>query len=179
LEKVTWASSCEPGSVARSIVWSRPDASGTSCQVPVSVAGKSPIDRSSISSPNSLLFSRWARLNSFWHQSDASHARDTRNNTASHRNAAWLSDRSQRSPAAMPRSGSVSRKTSSQPCASSQSRSATALSLFLLEWLKNIRDITTFWRSSFGLTTGRYTASAAFAGAYRRACRRSAALRLP
>jgi hypothetical protein len=51
---------------------------------------------SSISKPNNRLLSRCARLNSFKHQSDASHARDTRNNTASQRSAAWFSERSHR-----------------------------------------------------------------------------------
>ena len=49
-----------------------------------------------------------------------------RNSTASHRRAASLSARSQRSPAAMPRSGSRSRDRSFQPSPTSQSRSAMA-----------------------------------------------------
>jgi hypothetical protein len=59
--------------------------------------------------PNSRLFSRCARLNSLMHQSEASHARDTMNRTASQRYAASLRARSQRSPAAIPRVRSTSR----------------------------------------------------------------------
>jgi hypothetical protein len=63
-----------------------------------------------------------------------------RDMTASHRSAASLRACSKSSPSLMPRSGSRSRKTSSQPSASSQSRSARASALFALEWLKKMRD---------------------------------------
>ena len=53
--------------------------------------------------------------------------------TASQRRAASLRARSQRSPAAKPRSGSRSRNRSFQPSATSQSRSAMACALSVLE----------------------------------------------
>jgi hypothetical protein len=89
--------------------------------------------------PNSRLLSRRAWLNSRRHQRESSQARETRNSTAWQREAASFSARSQRSPALMPRSGSRSRKTSSQPSAASQSRIATASVSFALEWLMNRR----------------------------------------
>jgi hypothetical protein len=76
------------------------------------------------------------------HQPDAIHAFDTRNSTDSQRFAASFSARSHRSPAAMPRIGSRSRKISSfQPSRPSQSYKATAWALFWLEWLRKMRDM--------------------------------------
>jgi hypothetical protein len=75
------------------------------------------------------------------HQLDASHSLETSATTTLQRQAAFCSASFQRCPAAMPRSGSRSRKTSSQPFLASQSRTSTALSLFQLEWLMKRRDI--------------------------------------
>jgi len=90
--------------------------------------------------PNNRLLTRRARLNSFLHHAEPSHALLIRNSTASHRCAASLSARSQRSPAAIPRSGSRSRNRSSQPSPTSQSRSAMAGALSVEECEMNIRD---------------------------------------
>jgi hypothetical protein len=68
-----------------------------------------------------------------------------------------LSARSQRSPAAIPRCGSRSRKTSSKPCAASQSASALASALFLLEWLRKMRDMLQNRRGSVNWMTLKVT----------------------
>jgi hypothetical protein len=104
------------------------------------IGGRSPTDRcSSIKTPNMRLLRRRARVSSLMHQRDAIHALLMRNSTASQRRAASLRARSHRSPAAIPRSGSRSRKRSFQPSTTSQSRSAIAWALSMLEWLMKMR----------------------------------------
>ena len=115
----------------------------TTCHCAVSPPGRRSSGMSSISSANSFLLSLLASWYSSTHHFEASQSSDTRNSTASQRVAASSSARAQRWPAAMPRSGSRSRKMSSsplQPSRMSQSRSASAQSSFLLEWLMNSRD---------------------------------------
>ena len=87
----------------------------------------------SVSAANSFLLSPRASEYSFVHQPEPSQFADTRKMTASQRLAASCNARSQRCPAAIPRSGSRSRKTSFQPSEASQSRSAIASKLSLLE----------------------------------------------
>src|SRR5271163_2909148 len=95
----------------------------------------------SVSAANSFLLSPRASEYSFVHQPEPSQFADTGKVTASQRLAASCNARSQRCPAAMPRSGSRSRKTSFQPSEASQPHSAIASKLSLLEWLTNMRDI--------------------------------------
>ena len=72
-----------------------------------------------------------------------------------------MSARSQRSPAATPRCGSRSRsrsrKRSSNPCTASQSASALASALFLLEWLRKMRDMLQNRRGSVKWMTPKVT----------------------
>src|SRR5262245_11251868 len=98
---------------------------------------------SSISSANSFLLSLLANWYSSPHHFEVIQTSDTRNSTASHRVAASSSARAQRWPAAMPRSGSRSRKMSCsplQPSRISHACSASAQSSLRLEWLMNRRD---------------------------------------
>ena len=91
--------------------------------------------------PKMSLWRFFASRNSARHHFDRAHSGEMRNSTASQRSAARRSASCQRSPAASPRSGSMSRKTSSQPLLASQRPSATASSSFALEWLRNMRAI--------------------------------------
>jgi hypothetical protein len=90
--------------------------------------GLLPISRTMIGLPMS-----WAAFSSALPQADASHSGLMSARTTSQRCAAFCSAAFQRSPAAMPRSGSRSRKKSSQPFPTSQSRNWMARSLLALE----------------------------------------------
>jgi hypothetical protein len=79
-------------------MWSRPETSGTSCQVPIISARRHAIGMSSIKPPNRCLLSLCARWNSLRHYPEASQDSLTRNSTASQRHAALCSAPSQRSP---------------------------------------------------------------------------------
>ena len=125
------------------MTWSVPEQSRTSCQVPVRFTGRSATGMSSIKQAEQPLVEPVREVEFLEAPARSEPARETRNSTASQREAASLSARSHRSPAAMPRSGSTSRKTSSQPSRFNQSRSATASALFSLEWLRKMRDTTT------------------------------------
>jgi hypothetical protein len=84
--------------------WSLPAARLMTRYLLVTSAGRSPMARpSSMRMPNKRLLSRRARFSSFLHQPEPSHAVLIRNSTASHRRAASLRARSQRSLLRRPR----------------------------------------------------------------------------
>ena len=113
--------------------------SRTSCQSPVRFAGRSATAMSSISTPNSRLLSRCARLNSLRHQPEASQAaRDQEQ----HRLAAVGRLVQRALPALAGRDAAVRIEVEEDVVpafARSQSRSATASALLALEWLRKMR----------------------------------------
>lgn len=117
--------------------------SRTICHCAVRPPGRRSSGLSSIRSANSFLLFLLARWYSSRHHVEASHSSETINKTASQRVAASAKACCHLWPAAMPRSGSRSRKMSSgrlQPSVTSQSRKAMAQSSLRLEWLMKTRD---------------------------------------
>src|SRR5262245_43788987 len=113
------------------------------CHCLLWLPGSRSSDTGSILRANSFLWCCAASPYSSLHHFELTQASETRKRTASQRVTASENALAQRSPAAMPRDGSRSRKMSSsplQPFSTSQSRMAIAQSSFLLEWEMNRRD---------------------------------------